>query len=169
MLPRPIHSAARCSGSAGNGKNRTNWSLAITVAIPFSRWGAEPFVASPIIFPHEARLKAQPPAPPEKIIPPMHPFHLALLWQQQIAGDAKLNQARIAVREGLSRARVTQIMNLLQLPEQVQSELQNLPPPLQIHSFSERYLRRLLLLDDAEIQMRDWLELLQKLKNSGGE
>jgi len=60
-------------------------------------------------------------------------------------------------------------MNLLRLPEKVQSELQNLPIPLQIHSFSERYLRRLLSLDDAEIQLRDWLELLQKLRNTGGE
>jgi hypothetical protein len=99
----------------------------------------------------------------------MHPFQLALLWQQQIADDSKLNQARIAAREGLSRARVTQVMNLLRLPEKVQSELQNLPLPLQIHSFSERYLRRLLSLDDAEIQLRDWLELLQKLKKAGGE
>jgi len=60
-------------------------------------------------------------------------------------------------------------MNLLRLPEPVKSELQNLPPPLKIHSFSERHLRRLLSIQDGEIQMRDWLELLQKLKNGGGE
>ena len=160
---------AESNGSAGNGKNRTDWSLAITVAIPFSRWGAEPFVASPIIFPRATWLKAQSPAPPEKNIPPTHPFQLALLWQQQIKGDPKLNQAGIAAREGLSRARVTQVMNLLRLPEQVQSDLLNPPPPLQIHSISERHLRRLLSIEDDEVQLRDWLELLQKLKNAGGE
>ena len=60
-------------------------------------------------------------------------------------------------------------MNLLRLPEQVQSDLLNPPPPLRIHSFSERHLRRLLSIENAEIQLRDWLELLQKLKNAGGE
>jgi hypothetical protein len=44
-----------------------------------------------------ALLKAQSPAPPEKKIPPPHPFQLALLWKQQIAGDSKLNRARITV------------------------------------------------------------------------
>jgi hypothetical protein len=76
--------------------------------------------------------------PPEKKCLPTHPFQLALLWQQQIASNSKLNQARIAAREGLSRACVTRIMNLLQLPEQFRTQLQNLPPPLKIHSFSER-------------------------------
>jgi len=56
---------------------------------------------------------------------------------------------------------------LLELPEQVHSELQNLPPPLKIHSISERHLRRLLSIEDCETQLRDWLELLQKLKNAG--
>ena len=79
-----------------------------------------------------------------------------------MAGDSKLNQARIAAREGLSRARVTQVMNLLRLPQRVQSELQNLPPPLKIHAVSERHLRRLLCIEDDEVQIRDWLELLQK-------
>ena len=159
-------------GSAGNGTNRTDWSLAIRIAIPFSKWGAEPFVASPSLFPADAQLKAQSSAPPKKKIPPTHPFQLALLWQQQIASDSTLNKARIAAREGLSRARVThvtQVMNLLRLPKQVRSQLQNLPPPLQIHSFTERHLRRLLSIKGDEAQVRDWLELLQKFKNADGE
>jgi len=159
---------AESNGSAGHVKNRTYWNLAVTVAFPFSRWGAEPFITSPILFPSDARVKAQLPAPLEKRNPPTHPFQLALLWKQQMAGDSKLNQARIAAREGLSRARVTQVMNLLRLPQRVQSELQNLPPPLKIHAVSERHLRRLLCIEDDEVQIRDWLELLQKLKNSGG-
>ena len=151
------------------GRNRNFWDLTMTMAMPYLSRGAKPFVISPIPFPREACLQAQSLSPSEKKIPPTHPFQLALLWQQQIANDSKLNQARIAAREGLSRARVTQIMNLLRLPEKVQSELQNLPPPLNIHSFSERQLRRLLSIEDGEVQLRDWLELLQKLKNAGGE
>jgi hypothetical protein len=37
--------------------------------------------------------------------------------------DAKLNKARIAARERISRARVTQVMNLLQLPAEIQAGL----------------------------------------------
>jgi len=120
-------------------------------------------------FPPDARFKAESPALPEKKNLPTHPFQLALHWKQQIAEDAKLNQARNAAREGLSRARVTKVMNLLRLPEQIQTELQNLPPPLQIHSFSERQLRRLISIEDGGNQLRDCLELLQKLRNAGGE
>ncbi len=141
----------------------------MTMAVPFSRWGAKPFVTIPIIFPPDARINAESLAPPEKKSPPSHPFQLARLWKQQIADDLKLNQARIAAREGLSRARVTQIMNLLRLPEHVQSDLLNPPPPLQIHSFSERHLRKLLSIKEEVVQLRDWLELLQKLKKASGE
>jgi hypothetical protein len=33
--------------------------------------------------------------------------------------DAKLNKAKIAAREGISRVRVTQVRELLQLPAQI--------------------------------------------------
>jgi len=151
------------------GGNRSFWDLTITMAMPFLSGSARPFVIRPILFPPDARFKAESPALPEKRNFPTHPFQLALLWKQQIAEDAKLNQARNAAREGLSRARVTKVMNLLRLPEQIQTELQNLPPPLQIHSFSERQLRRLISIEDGGNQLRDWLELLQKLRNAGGE
>jgi hypothetical protein len=44
--------------------------------------------------------------------PRTHPFLLAKLWRQQMDRDARLPKARIAAREGISRARVTQVMNL---------------------------------------------------------
>jgi len=141
----------------------------VTIGIPFSRWGAEPFTVNPIPFPRAAWLTAQAPPPPEKNKRLPHPFQLALLWREQINGDSRLNQARIAAREGLSRARVTQIMNLLRLPEQVQSELQNLPPPLKIHLFSELRLRGILAIQDRVSQLHIWQELLQNLKNAGGD
>ena len=52
-----------------------------------------------------------------------HPFELAQTWRQQIGADPMLNKAKIAAREGLSRARVTQRMNLLELPAEIQSDL----------------------------------------------
>ena len=37
--------------------------------------------------------------------------------------DAKLNKARILAWEGISRARVTQVMDLLELPAEIQAGL----------------------------------------------
>jgi hypothetical protein len=51
----------------------------------------------------------------------------AQAWARANKHDAKLNKARIAAREGISWARVTQVMNLLQLPAKIQTSL--LEPP----------------------------------------
>jgi hypothetical protein len=77
--------------------------------------------------------------------------------------DPKLNKAKIAAREGLSRARVTQIMDLLTLPIEIQNCLLGPPAPLEIHSFPERRLRLLLRCDNEETRIRRWWELLEKL------
>jgi len=100
--------------------------------------------------------------------PRMHPFLLAQSWRQQMKHDAKLNKARIAAREGISRARVTQVMNLLQLPAEIQADLLKPPAPLEIRSFSERSLRALVSYEDEETQTSRWRELVQKLKGSAG-
>ena len=65
-------------------------------------------------------------------------------------------------REGLSRARVTQLMNLLQLPEEIQKDLQHPPASLEIYAFSERRLRQLLTCGDRELQLRRWQELVRE-------
>ena len=70
------------------------------------------------------------------------------------------------MREGLSRARVTQIMNLLQLPQVIQRQLQDPPPPLNIHDFSERHLRVLLAQSDNLRRLRDWQQWIKELRNS---
>ena len=64
----------------------------MTLGIPFSRWGAKPFVVRPLPFPTrilealapvtERRSQAQEPR--------MHPFLLAKLWRQQMERDANL-------------------------------------------------------------------------------
>ena len=125
------------------GKTRTAWDLILTVAIPFSRWGASPYICSPIPLPADiiAQLvtEIQEESSVQKRRP--HPFEMALLWRQQMRDDTALSKAKLAAREGLSRARVTQIMALLDLPKEIQSGLLNPPPPLKIHNFSERSLR----------------------------
>jgi hypothetical protein len=82
---------------------------------------------------------------------------------QQIDNSVVANYAEIAAREGISRARVTQIMNLLRLPPEIQDELQPPPAPLEIHAFSERRLRSLLSLRDRETQVDQWRHWVQGL------
>jgi hypothetical protein len=75
---------------------------------------------------------------------------------------SRITKAKIAAREGLSRARVTQLMNLLDLPNEVQEDLQNPPAALEISCFSERRLRQIVACGDRESQLRRWQELVQE-------
>jgi hypothetical protein len=158
------------NGSGGMGKTRTCWDLSLTVGILFSRWGAQPFIIHPLPFPVGILEDFAQETETESEVqePRMHPLVLAQSWRQQLDHDTRLTKARIAAREGISRARVTQVMNLLRLPETIQKELQCPPAPLEIHSFSERSLRILISCGDGEIQASRWRELVQELKSSFG-
>jgi hypothetical protein len=81
--------------------------------------------------------------------------------------DPKLNKAKIAAREGISRARVTQIMDLLKLPEEIRNHLLRPPAPLEIHSFPERQLRLLVRCGEEKTRIRRWREWLKKVSDSG--
>jgi hypothetical protein len=93
----------------------------------------------------------------------IHPFQLARRWHEEITHDANVTKAGIAKRESLSRARVTQIMNLLQLPQLIQQTLLSPPAPLKIDLFSERRLRALMAKGNAATKLRYWQTLLLEL------
>ena len=52
----------------------------------------------------------------------LRPLWEAMAWQQEIDSGG-MNQARIARRERVTRARVTQVMALLDLPKDVRDRL----------------------------------------------
>ena len=137
---------------------RTFWDHSLILAIPFSRWGAEPYIIDPFIFPSGILFGAlsescdQNGRKPNRI----HPYYQACLWRQEIERNPGISKAKIAAREGISRARVTQIMNLLELPEEIQEVLQTLPVSLEISSCSERCLRQIVACSDRESQLRMW-------------
>jgi hypothetical protein len=58
-------------------------------------------------------------------------------------GEVK-SLTEIARNEGLTRARVTQIMNLLKLPAEMREFLARLDDPKEIRKYSERKLRNCL-------------------------
>jgi len=88
-------------------------------------------------------------------------------WRSKTGGEA--HPARTEdVEAVISRARVTQVMNLLRLPSKIQVGLMRPPFPLEIHSFSERSLRVLVSCGDEEAQTARWRELVQNLRGSAG-
>lgn len=153
-------------GSASVTRNRSFYNLEV-VAKPHHRGRKCVFyVVSPFPFPREfpqcLNVHAAMNITPKRI---MHPFLLAQAWREEMQSDKNLNMARIAAREGFSRARVTQIMNLLELPQVIQVDLLNPPAPIKINQFSERRLRSLIALADTAMQMDAWRSWVTDLMN----
>lgn len=74
-------------------------------------------------------------------LPKKHVIHKAVLWRKML-DDGKVKSFNdIAKKEGLTRARVTQIMNLLKLPAEFREYLLRLDDPREIRKLSERKLR----------------------------
>jgi len=80
-----------------------------------------------------------------------------------LAADPELSMAKIARTQGFSRARVTQIMNLLRLPEQARETLLALSDPKQIRSLTEHRLRSIIACRDTEMQNRQVQQLVAAL------
>jgi ParB-like chromosome segregation protein Spo0J len=74
-------------------------------------------------------------------------------WQALLASGEVTSQAEIARREGLSRARVTQIMNLLRLAPEIQSHILQLPASIR-RPISERTLRSIGQIGDHHSQVQ---------------
>jgi hypothetical protein len=87
-----------------------------------------------------------------------HPIDLALKWRRMIEANDDLTMAQLARNQAVSRARVTQVMKLLALPQDVQSYLIALQDPAATSYFSEHKLRVLAACASAEMQMRKFLE-----------
>jgi len=85
----------------------------------------------------------EPPAQLVNIYENKHIIHQALLWQEMLDSGEMKSMAEIARENGLTRARVTQIMNLLKLPTKVQDFLVKLDNPKEIRKYSERKLREM--------------------------
>ena len=135
------------------------------MGIPFARWGARPFIVHPIPYPERSQVNMQE-CVGEKIAsqsPVRHPIQTALEWRQMLSADTTLTMAAIARNMGLSRARVTQIMNLLDLPKPIISFIAGLQKPTHIRIISERKLRAMLELTSKPAQLRAFALLRAEL------
>jgi hypothetical protein len=86
-----------------------------------------------------SQVQTRPPAKNNK--PQQHVIHKAIAWKKLLENGTLKSKSDIAKREGLTRARVTQIMNLLRLPPEWRNFLKQLDNSKEIRKFSERRLR----------------------------
>ncbi len=76
-------------------------------------------------------------------------------------GVAK-NKAEIARIEGVSRARVTQILNLINLVPEIRNYLKFTTDQNDLKTLTERRLRKIAKIKNHKIQIEKFKELLQK-------
>jgi len=82
----------------------------------------------------------------------LHPLHIAKQFQNQLDAGS-VNKAELARRHGMSRARITQIMNLLNLESRIKEEILNMSQPEQRY-FTERKLRKIAGLPSSKEQLQ---------------
>jgi hypothetical protein len=147
----------------GSGVIRTLLSIEVIIAILFSRWGAQPYATYPFPYPETlaATASAAGTERADRSSHCTHPIYLAMKWRQMLDEDASLNMAQLARNQGVSRARVTQVMNLLALPLDVQAHLIGLQEPAAIRYFSEHKLRPIAACATPETQVHRFGELCQ--------
>jgi DNA-directed RNA polymerase sigma subunit (sigma70/sigma32) len=77
----------------------------------------------------------------------------AIEWRRQLHAGEVPNQAAIARREGITRARVTQVLALLQLPTEIRRDIMAAQDDSPRRCLSEHALRRIATVRDATKQV----------------
>ena len=95
-------------------------------------------------------------------LPKRHIIRKAIQWKEMLDNGEVGSLSELAKNEGLTRARVTQIMNLLKLPAEMRDFLAGLDDPREIRKYSERRLRKSLLKLPLIIESSWWEDLISK-------
>jgi len=84
----------------------------------------------------------------------------ALKWRRERDRGEVHNQADIARREGITRARVTQVLMLLRLAPEIQERILSMPKSLNARRIGERSLRPVALIEDPVKQAAAFEEVI---------
>ena len=106
-------------------------------------------------------------APPRAPKPPMEPrtprvadlLRRAIEWRALLESGQVRSQAEIARRDGITRARVTQIMGMLRLDPGIQQHILAMPDLVRQPAISERALRPIAQLEDPRQQLAEFRSL----------
>jgi hypothetical protein len=105
-------------------------------------------------------LNRKPPKAP-RTPPVVELLRKAIEWQALIESGEASNQAAIARQEGITRARVTQVMGLLRLAPEVQEHVLSLPNMVRRPAITERALRPI-----AQMEGRQQADAFQAMLQS---
>ena len=86
----------------------------------------------------------------------------AIEWQALLESSEISSQAEIAHREGITRARVTQVMGMLRLAPEIQQHILSIPEMVRGPPVTERMLRPIETISDYCNQLREFHKYLIK-------
>ncbi len=86
----------------------------------------------------------------------------AIEWRALLESGKAANQTAIARREGITRARVTQVMAMLRLALEIQRHILSMPGVVGQPTITERALRPVVTLGNPDKQMARFWELTQQ-------
>ena len=111
----------------------------------------------------ERARRAKPPKPPrEPRTPPVvETLRKALAWQRDLDAGEVASRAELARREGITRARVTQVLMLLRLAPDIQEAVLAIKERSEPPAIGERALRPLTCMEDPRRQAAAFRELLE--------
>jgi hypothetical protein len=89
-------------------------------------------------------------------------FRKALEWQALLQSGRVRNHVEIARREGITRARVTQVMGLLRLAPEIRQHILSMPDAVRRPAITERALRPIAQLEDLADQKAEFQELADR-------
>jgi len=84
----------------------------------------------------------------------------AIEWQALLASGGASNQAAIACREGITRARVTQVMGLLRLAPEIQQQVLSLRDMVRRPAITEQALRPIAQIESPKEQLARFREVI---------
>lgn len=120
---------------------RTHFGIKCVLGVPLPQYNLAPFVATPFRFTlnsqgDAARLIVD----AKEDSGPRHPICKVLEWEQRLQSEIRLTRAQLAREEGTTKAYITQMLRLTNLPEEARQYLSALRSPETIRSFSLRRL-----------------------------
>ena len=87
----------------------------------------------------------------------------AIEWQTRLESGEASNQADIARQEGITRARVTQVLGLLRLAPEIREHVLSLPDVVRRPAITERALRPVAQLENVTDQKARFEELIEQV------
>jgi len=87
-------------------------------------------------------------------------LRMAIEWQRQLDAGEVQSRADIARREGITRARVTQVMGLLRLAPEIQQHVLSMPDAVRRPAITERALRAITQVENHREQIAEFHNLL---------